>query len=1310
MATEIKRLKKDKEKANERGDWKDYANICNYLGVVLSRQGRYEDALENHREELQACSILSDDLGIAIAHRRIGECYSEIGYYTDALTHQKRYLEFAKMCESKIEEQRAWATLGRTYFLMQNSENINEIENDLPSVENAQQAFMKALELCEELKSQLKEIEYAEMRGRVLLNLGLVFDQQNNVTRCAECLRQAIFLMRKYDLKEDLHRCQISLASLYYRHGQPSLALRLIDRALDCAKALHDCATTVDTLMTKAQILINIDDFEGAKTYLKKAFKMNSPVSEDNTGAEKNLKVVIVICECEKKLLKLPPHDKDLKVHLYEKIADGCFVLGDLKQSLKYYHKMLDCAIDAGKPSSELAPIYVSLAQTYADDKKYDKAIEFYYKELECRRNNEEEQCKTLLNIAEVMEQNIDKQNEREHILQKALLLAEEVSNYKLQVQCLHLLKEFYESKGDDLKLKEITHKLQNFLKSSNIHLEEMSESEESQNIFDDVDLKDLSDYTDSEEEVETADVPQRFRRRKVEAKVNEVGETPLHRACIRGNLNIVKSLIERGHPVNPRDYCGWLPIHEASNHNHYDIVEYLIEKGASVNDGGGEKCEGITPLHDAASCGNIEIMELLISKGASVTVLTDNHETVLDCFINWYKRVEKDLDKETLQKCLEMEDNLKILMKQSKKEYKSADNLQNLSVDKSLCQNDIYDCNKNSTEYHHKSPTNFAEISKNVPHSLSSTQSKTLGKTKCKQTSALLDADNTIKDWLIDDILVKKQIKRRWSTSSNDDGISLEAMFDQDKKRKRCVKRRLKQQKMSKYTHNDNTEDRERDVAVCGYEGSADEDSNMSDQDNKSGYTDNVIPTGISRDVREDNHVICVKVQVGHKLLFVPIPDPSQTVGSLANDVANRYFNLTGVKPQLTLVTADGATLCDLDCVGDVLKNCMELVATLNSWDLPPLPERYEQFCKNHGISLHPSVSALLQDCNYSGVLTMNHLAIPSGQMKPLFSSLSCQASLKTLNLCGSYIGDDNAKLLSACLCSLPNLMVLVLRCCGLTSRGLMELSNGIYSPSPLGQVKPFQYLKELDFSYNWFGPESSGYLAVLLNNVSSLSLLDISGVHATKWFSNSSLCIALEQCVKLQDLRLAANILTVDDLKSLFDCFKVIKIRSLDLSNCVRSSLKGFGKLLASFLSYSCCSLETLCLCGCFLQNKDILEIAQSISHCKSLHELDLSANPSVTIDSVVNLCQTSFKNGLPLSVLSLYGTIKVEENTISELCVMLSLGTLKKVTLTVSDIDTCKTKMIQDAWLSTWGKDCVCHFGPNCSLELLAAECVK
>lgn len=88
----------------------------------------------------------------------------------------------------------------------------------------------------------------------------------------------------------------------------------------------------------------------------------------------------------------------------------------------------------------------------------------------------------------------------------------------------------------------------------------------------------------------------------------------------------IMFSLIsyKQGHPVNPRDHCGWIPLHEAANHDFLEIVQYLLEHGAAVNDRGGQHCGGVTPLIDAASCGNMEVMELLISKGANVLAKDD--------------------------------------------------------------------------------------------------------------------------------------------------------------------------------------------------------------------------------------------------------------------------------------------------------------------------------------------------------------------------------------------------------------------------------------------------------------------------------------------------------------------------------------------------------------------------------------------------------------------------------------------------------------------------------------------------------------
>ena len=41
----------------------------------------------------------------------------------------------------------------------------------------------------------------------------------------------------------------------------------------------------------------------------------------------------------------------------------------------------------------------------------------------------------------------------------------------------------------------------------------------------------------------------------------NERGETPLHTACIKGDLKMVLSLIEQGSEVNATDHAGELVV-----------------------------------------------------------------------------------------------------------------------------------------------------------------------------------------------------------------------------------------------------------------------------------------------------------------------------------------------------------------------------------------------------------------------------------------------------------------------------------------------------------------------------------------------------------------------------------------------------------------------------------------------------------------------------------------------------------------------------------------------------------------------------
>lgn len=113
--------------------------------------GDYESALSEHKLEKKVCSSLGDTIGVAVAHRRIGECYCELGQFGKALSNQERHLILAKDLGNKVEEQRAWATIGRTYLFKFQKESHAHKEDELsdPSLNNAQRAFLRALDMCE---------------------------------------------------------------------------------------------------------------------------------------------------------------------------------------------------------------------------------------------------------------------------------------------------------------------------------------------------------------------------------------------------------------------------------------------------------------------------------------------------------------------------------------------------------------------------------------------------------------------------------------------------------------------------------------------------------------------------------------------------------------------------------------------------------------------------------------------------------------------------------------------------------------------------------------------------------------------------------------------------------------------------------------------------------------------------------------------------------------------------------------------------------------------------------------------------------
>ncbi|XP_056232840.1 ankyrin repeat domain-containing protein 31-like isoform X2 [Seriola aureovittata] len=110
--------------------------------------------------------------------------------------------------------------------------------------------------------------------------------------------------------------------------------------------------------------------------------------------------------------------------------------------------------------------------------------------------------------------------------------------------------------------------------------------------------------------------------------KRNAKGETALHKATKRKDLEQVRALIQAGISVNMEDYAGWTALHEASAVGDKAVVEELLKAGANVN---ARNFDGVTPLHDAVSSRHYQVVKLLLQCGSNVRDRTVGGLSALD-------------------------------------------------------------------------------------------------------------------------------------------------------------------------------------------------------------------------------------------------------------------------------------------------------------------------------------------------------------------------------------------------------------------------------------------------------------------------------------------------------------------------------------------------------------------------------------------------------------------------------------------------------------------------------------------------------
>ncbi|XP_071638885.1 tonsoku-like protein [Temnothorax longispinosus] len=1178
----IDKLIKKKQHAKRDNNLRQLAEITNTLGDMYFENERPEEALLEYTEQLRVCEELRDKLRCAIAHRMIGEVYASLGDYEQALIHQNLHLEGAKDMGNLIEEQRAFATLGRTYFC-QAETLIGKTQKHNEALANAKMAYVRSMELCDKLTAtEIKLEERTLMRARLLLNLGLTLEAQKETQEAISLIEQATALCVSNNFQEDLHRTCISLAAIYERQGNLELALSYIDTAA----TVNDARLRAEAKIIKAELFMRTGQWIETRKVLVSLYTSSGLPKDINHQVERYLRIIVTICRAENGLLV--ETDVQAKQKLYETLGDAAVAAQCFGKGVEYYRHMLTCAEETGE---QIGISLMSLAQTLKDAGRYEEALPFARRELELC-TSPREKCRSALFLADLLTTTNAADTEVRECYTTALSSANESDDVKLQKSAIRELVSYLESVGQFDEAEATKRKAGLTLDVLSDTESEVS-SEENDGIGADICLEDLSDLELEESAKRTVGTRRRSKRGTSSAiKRNEKGETRLHVACINGDVDVVERLLSSGHPTNIRDHCGWTPLHEAANHGYVDIAELLLKHGASVNDPGGTSCKGITPLHDAAYCGHFSMMQLLMQHGATVTLKTHDGDTVLDCLEDWRDRV-KDLSPEDLVEYETMYKKLSAVIPVKKKRKRSDDVR-------------ILDRRSASSETLEVREISAGEVYKRTIASLRCFNKINTGSAFKGSNDAVAPLVNEeqvlVDDWLEDDIGGTTRRKSTPKSTPNNYTTTIKRKSSDGNMENAAKRMKLNGSCQSKDDFS-TSEDSDDDsvVEICqSFEKSKRSRRKRQTSLISSGFTVSRTPSPVAHpqspprtttsSKQHDKEHVHLRMSVKERvfdLKVVVCEDETEFLTCIKSTTERMFYDETGCTVKLLLQPTNG-TVVTKESILKIVRENGKLECEIAELQVPPIVERYKTICSTHNSTPCEVMLKCLKSCENTSVFRVKPDDIDKQLLVPLLKTLEYEKNIKLLQLSGTVLLTAGIHL-QRCLSNLSSLQELYLKGCDIDFACLRQVSS---FPSQL---------RVLDLSYNPLRSESHGILRKLIAPLRYLQTL------------NLRYCMLEDFYLPLDNPNLTSCDISWNELnRDAATSFLSRQLFDLNLSN-ILSSNRFILSLDNVALSQS---LESLDLSFCDVTDSDVKIILRQLPR---LLKLILSGNINVSVLSI-------------------------------------------------------------------------------------------
>ncbi|CAK1550600.1 unnamed protein product [Leptosia nina] len=347
------------------------------------------------------------------------------------------------------------------------------------------------------------------------------------------------------------------------------------------------------------------------------------------------------------------------------------------------------------------------------------------------------------------------------------------------------------------------------------------------------------------------------------------------------------------------------------------------------------------------------------------------------------------------------------------------------------------------------------------------------------------------------------------------------------------------------------------------------------------------------------------VKVKVEDKVFLISLKLDTinkLTISWLVEEVKSRYYKLTGVRPVFSLMTSDGAILCEDDPLSLVLSS-PELNTCISNWKASPAEERYLECCDALGVSPSEEIQQAVGRSHTTRRLALGSQTLPPSQIRPLFRALTHQNHITAIMIPNNKINNESIKYLTDSISTMKHLTLLDLSRNNISCDGVRFLLNSFEKSN-----RTCNSIEDIDLSHNPISDD--GFKCLLkLSKYLRLKSLRVNNCDITE---NAFQDVSTSQINfdTLEVLDISHNELKIVVISNLMTILNPNVMVDLILDNvCVEGNVVG---CLASFMDTAKeLKLRRFSLSACKLADGQFMRIFRCLGRAKNLQSVTLKDN---------------------------------------------------------------------------------------------------